>query len=90
MTAIVTAIEALFNDPNIARPVVDRADATGTGTAVRDFARRPDQVLDSGAARVEPKTTILDGTVAQLGDPGPDDTAEIDGAVLMVPGRTGP
>ena len=84
MTAIAAAIEALFNDLNVARPVVDRAGATGTGTAVRDFARRPDQILDSGAARVQLETTILDGPVAQLEDPGPDDTAEIAGTVLMV------
>ena len=54
-------LEALFNDPNVACPAVNRAGATGTDKVVQVFARRPDQVLDSGAAPVQPETTILDG-----------------------------
>ena len=87
MISIAAAIEALFNDPNVARPAVNRAGVTGMGTAVRDFARWLDQVLISGAARVQPETTILDGPVAQLEDPGPGDTVEIDGTVSMVQGE---
>lgn len=59
----------------------------GEPVAVRVVARRPDQIVGFGETRLLAETTMLDIRVAEVADPHPGDTIEIDGQTLIVQGE---
>ena len=86
MTAIATAIDALFADPNIARDALYRAQATGGTRMVRVVTKRPDEVLDFGDSRVVTATTVAEVRVSEVAEPQEGDTLQIGDAVFVVQG----
>jgi hypothetical protein len=86
MSAIATAFETLFADPNMAR------DATFTPTGgvavpVRVALRRPDRVSDFGETRLHAETTVVDIRVADAPTIASGDAFEIGGESYLVQGE---
>jgi len=86
MDALKTAIDVLFDDPNIARDAIYHAQATGDRWLVRVVTRRPDEVLDFGDSRVMTSTTIAELRVSEVANPQAGDTLQIDGETFVMQG----
>lgn len=86
MTAVETALEALFADGNIGRDAVYVADG-GTARLVRAVMRRADAITDFGDARLWSETTRIDLRVAEVPAPRPGDRIEIDGEAFLIQGE---
>ena len=86
MSAIATAVDALFADPSLARAAT-YAPADGETVTVRVVARRADAVTEFGAARVWSETTRLDLRVSEVTNPRPGDRIVVDGTAYVVQGE---
>ena len=86
MTALNTALDALFADSNIARDAVYIADG-GAPVLVRVVARRNDAISEFGDARLWSETTRIDLRVAEVANPRPGDRIEIDGEAFLIQGE---
>ena len=84
--AVISALAALFADPNVGRDAVYIADG-GTPVPVRVVARRADAISDFGDARLWSDTTRIDLRVAEVPDPRPGDRIEIDGEAFLIQGE---
>jgi hypothetical protein len=84
--ALELALEALFADENLARDVVYTAEG-GASALVRAILRRPDEVTDSGEARIWSETTRLDLRIAEVANPRPGDRIEIEGDAFLIKGE---
>jgi hypothetical protein len=87
MIAIGAAIETLFNDPNLSVTALYRTQGVGEAVAIRVIARRPDQVSEFGDIHVHSESSIFDVRVAEVANPRPADTLEIDGETFIVQGE---
>lgn len=85
-TAFVSAVDALFGDPHLARDIVYTADG-GAPALVRAILRRPDEVTGFGETRLWSETTRLDLRASEVQNPRPGDTIEVDGQMLVVQGE---
>jgi len=86
MSAFTAAIDALFNNPNIASDAVYREQGTGNPQMVRIVIRRPDEVLDFGDGHVVTATTIAELRVSEIPAPQAGDTLEIYGEAFTIQG----
>ena len=86
MTAVETALEALFADPNIGRDAVHVADG-GAPRLIRAVLRRADAITDFGEARLWSETTKFDVRVAEVATPRPGDRLVLDAATYIVQGE---
>ncbi len=86
MTAVGTAMDVLFADPNIASdglyiPSGDDA------VPVRLIARRPDQIIGFGETRVHSETTLFDIRVSEVPEPRPGDQVTFNERSYVVQGE---
>ncbi|NPD18876.1 head-tail joining protein [Alterinioella nitratireducens] len=86
MTALNTALDALFADSNIARDAVYIAEG-GTPQLVRVVSRRADEVTGFGGARLWSETTRVDLRVAEVPNPRSGDRVEIEGDAFLIQGE---
>ena len=87
MIAIGAAIETLFNDPNLSVAALYRAQGSGDPIAIRVIARRPDQVSEFSETRIHSESSTFDVRVAEVANPRPADTLEIEGKTFVVQGE---
>ncbi len=87
MTIFAAAIDALFNDPNIARTVLYRPGGIGDGVPVRVIARRPDRSIEFGEIAVHAATCLFDVRVAEVAAPAAGDTITLGGEAFVVQGE---
>jgi hypothetical protein len=87
MSAIGSAIETLFADPNLAREASYWVGGTGAALLVMVVARRPDQIIGFGETRLHSESAIFDVRVSEIADPRPGDTLELDGNSYVVQGE---
>ena len=85
-SALVSAMTALFSDPNLARDATYVADG-GTPQLVRVVTRRADDITGFGDARLWSETTRVDLRVADVPEPRPGDRIEIDGEACLIQGE---
>ena len=88
MSAFAAAVGALFADPNIGRDAVYIADG-GAPVLVRVVARRADEAIGFGDARLWSETTRVDLRVADVPTPRPGDRIEIDCEPFLIQGEPG-
>jgi len=86
MTAVAAALDALFEDGNIARDAFFVAEGKAP-VIVRVITRRADEVTGFGEARIWSETTRLDLRVAEVPNPRPGDRLEINGAAFLIQGE---
>jgi hypothetical protein len=86
MSAIPTAIDVLFSDPNLSREATWEP-ADGLPFPVRVIARRADAVTDFGEARLWSETTRFDLRVSEVASPRPGDRLVLDGETFVVQGE---
>ncbi len=84
--AVISALAALFADPNIGRDAVYIADG-GAPVPVRVVTRRADAVTDFGDARLWSETTRIDLRVTDVPNPRPGDRIEIDSEAFLFQGE---
>jgi hypothetical protein len=84
MTALASAIDALFGDPHIARHALWRAGGSGEGVTVRVVTRQPDQVAGFGDSRAILPTMLIDVRRSEVAKPATGDTVEIDGEPFAI------
>jgi hypothetical protein len=84
--AFVSALDALFRDPHLARDAVYIAEG-GAPFLVRVVTRRADEVTSFGEARLWSETTRIDLRVAEVTAPRPGDRIEIDGEAFLIQGE---
>jgi hypothetical protein len=87
MIAIGAAIETLFNDANLSVAALYRVQGVGDPIAIRVIARRSDQVSEFGETRIHSESSTFDVRVAEVANPRPADTLEIDGEIFVVQGE---
>ncbi len=85
-TVFVSAIDALFADPNLGSDAVYCAGGGEPGIPVRVILRRPDRVGEFGETRIVAETLRIDVRVSDVAAPGEGDTVEVDGTVYVVQG----
>jgi hypothetical protein len=85
MSALATALDALFADGNIGRDAV-YTPAAGIPFPVRVIARRGDLVSEFAERRVAAATVVLDLRLSEVPDPRAGDRIELGGEVLAVQG----
>jgi hypothetical protein len=86
MTAIATAIDDLFADPNIAADAV-YTPAGGDPMTVRVIAKRPDDIVGFGDTRIHTATALFDVRIVEVPAPAEGDTLEIGGESYVVQGE---
>lgn len=86
MSALATALDALFADPNIGTQAVYIAEG-GAPRLVRVVSRRADEVTGFGDARLWSETTRVDLRVAEVATPRPGDRIEIGGEAFLIQGE---
>ena len=86
MSALATALDALFADGNIARDVVYIAEGSAPAL-VRAILRRPDEITGFGEARLWSETTRIDLRVAEVPSPRPGNRIEVDGEAFVIQGE---
>lgn len=87
MSAIGSAIETLFADPNLAQEASYQVGGTGTPLTIRIVARRPDQIIGFGETRLHSESDVFDIRVSEVSNPRPGDTLTVDGATYVVQGE---
>lgn len=86
MTAFATAIDDLFADPNIAADAIYTPAGSDPMTA-RVIARRPDEIVGFGDARIHTATIAFDVRVSEVPAPVEGDTFTIGGETYVVQGE---
>ena len=86
MSAFVTAIDALFADPNVARDATYEP-AEGDPVPIRVIARRPDALTDFADARLWSATAVFDVRVTELPTRRPGDRLMLGGETFVVQGE---
>ena len=77
MTAFSAAIDAIFNDPNMAADAVWQNAAETEMLFVRVMIRKPDEAVSFGRSRVSVESLLIDVRVSELASPRKDDTIRI-------------
>lgn len=85
-SAIASAIETLFADPNMTRNATYTPSGSGA-VSVRVVLRRPDRVSDFGETRLHSETTVVDIRVADAPQLASGDAFEIEGESYVVQGE---
>jgi len=86
MTAFAAAMDAIFQDANMA------ADATwspqgGAPLPVRVIRKAPDELTSFGAARILSDTTLVDVRVSEVANPRPGDAITIGPDTFTIQGE---
>ena len=81
------AIDDLFGDANLAQAATWRAGGTAPPVPVRVILGQPDRIEGFGETRIWSETARLDLRTAEVQDPRPGDTIEVDGQILVVQGE---
>ena len=87
MSVFAAAIDALFDDPNLARVAVYRAGGADPGVPVRAILHRPDRIGVFAETRILTETTMFDIRVSEIVAPAEGETIEVDGAVYVIQGE---
>jgi hypothetical protein len=85
-TAINTAIDHLFADPNLAKDAV-YAPVDGDTFTVRVIARRPDALTDFGDAKLWSATAVFDLPVREVPNPRPGDRLALGDEIFIIQGE---
>jgi len=80
-TAFADMHEALFGDPNLGIAATYRVGGVGTGAAVQILREMPDVTREWSQTVIAAGAVIFRLRVADVPEPEPGDTIEIDGAV---------
>ncbi len=86
MTAFASAIDLLFDDPNIAQTATYEP-AYGEPVPVRIIARRADSVTDFGEARLWSDSTMVDLRVSEVPEPQPGDQLTLGAETFVIQGE---
>jgi hypothetical protein len=86
MSAVATALDALFTDGNIGGDAVYTPEG-GAPVLIRVVTRRTDEVTSFGEARIWSDTTRIDLRVAEVPALRPGDRIEIDGEAFLIQGE---
>lgn len=87
MTVFAGALATLFADRNLGLDALYRAGGNAAPLPVRLIARRPDRVFEFGETRIHADTALFDMQVAEVPDPRPGDTLELDGETFVIQGE---
>ncbi|MBL9058885.1 MAG: hypothetical protein JNK88_02520 [Mangrovicoccus sp.] len=87
MTAVATAVAALFRDRNVAVDALYRVGGADPGVPVRVIRAAPDRVTPFGESRFVTATIALDVRIADAPGLAAGDTFEIDGTLHEVRGE---
>jgi len=86
MSAFALAVLRLFADPNLARPAV-YTPAGGDAVETRAIRSAPDRATDWSGGRALSQTVVFRVPVAEVPQPRPGDSIEVDGVVRIVQGE---
>lgn len=86
MSVFAQAIDDLFADPNLAAEAVYLPEG-GEPISVRVIARRPDQVLEFGDARLHAETAVFEARVSEVPNPRPGDRLDVGGELFVIQGE---
>lgn len=85
MAAFEEALDLLFSDLNISVEIWHR-DSEGLFTRARGILRRPDEVIEFGAARLFSETVVMDIRVGAIPVPQPDEQILIGDETFLIQG----
>ena len=83
MTVFAAAIDAIFDDPNMALDGWHR-DGEGNFTQVRVILRNPDEIGIFNDGRFVTDTTVLEVRLCELPSMAPGDTVQIEGDIYEI------
>lgn len=86
VTAVQIAVDAVFNDPNIAVDAIWTAAASGTPVTVRAIVQAADQATRFDMIRVQSETLVLDVRVSEMAAPVEGDVIEVLGEMRVIQG----
>jgi hypothetical protein len=86
MTAFADALEVLFADKNTSVEIWYR-DGAGAFTRAQGILRRPDEIMEFGAARLLSDTTRIDVRVADIPNPRPQEQILIGDETFLIEGE---
>ena len=87
MTAFSAAVDAIFGDPNMAADAAWTVQGRGVAVACRVITKRPDDVVEFGAARIATQTTVVDVRVSEVATPTDGDWITIGSETFVVQGK---
>ena len=86
MTAFSAAIDALFQDANMAADAVYRPARSVTDTPCRVILSQPDEGTDYGSASIISETQMIDVRVSEVAAPTEGDRFTVNGEAFIVQG----
>jgi hypothetical protein len=78
MSVLSMAVDALFDDPNLSRDAVWRANGAGDGLPVRIRRRSPEAVIGVGDNRFDLDAMLIDVRLSEVPNPAKGDTFEVE------------
>lgn len=88
MTNLFTAaLDALFDDPNLALAGLYRAGGTALDIPVRVIRRQPDRIGEFGVSRLRSETTTFEVRASEVADPREGDMLSVGGIRYVVQGE---
>jgi hypothetical protein len=87
MSVFEAAIDALFDDPNLAVAGLYRAGGTALDLPVRVIRRQPDRIGEFGVTRLRSETTVFELRTSEVPSPAEGDTLSVGGIGYAVQGE---
>lgn len=86
MSAFDDAIDAIFDDPNVAADAIWRTSGAGDGLPIRIVRKTPQEDVGVQDSRYRLPAILIDVRLSEIAAPAPGDTVEIveDGSVFAI------